>query len=268
MLGLLLLLITGLMLTYILKGYRADIGPEDVLPPYVMTLLLFLYALAILKKVHHAYFLSLCFFALIFAAFLFLLIRRIKNAQGKLRVDKALLVNLLKEHAGFILFLVLCVLVCWCYSTHFVLVWDDFHYNATFPKNCYTYGTMPTGSHLATHYKSYLPLLQLFFYWGFQGSGFSETLMFDYKMVLIYVLLLPFFKRIPKLKIASAIALSLITAILPFLFLYEVQESLSMDTVMGLLFAYAVIGIASEKERDLIDYYGILVSLLCLTLIK
>ena len=91
--------------------------------------------------------------------------------------------------------------------------------------------------------------------------------MFDYKMILIYVLLLPLFGRIVQQKSFAKIAMGVATAILPFAFMYEVQESLSMDTVMGLLFAYAIMQILTKK-RDLFDYYKIAVALLCLTLIK
>ena len=78
-----------------------------------------------------------------------------------------------------LLFLLCCITVSFCYRTHFVMVWDDFHYNATFPKNCFYYGTVPTGTNLATHYKSYLPLLQLFFYWGFQAAVFPFLFLFE-----------------------------------------------------------------------------------------
>ena len=78
-----------------------------------------------------------------------------------------------------LLFLLCCITVSFCYRTHFVMVWDDFHYNATFPKNCFYYGTVPMGTNLATHYKSYLPLLQLFFYWGFQAAVFPFLFLFE-----------------------------------------------------------------------------------------
>ncbi len=272
MLGLGILLIVGFMIAYILQREI-----EEVLPPFVMTLLLGIYALAILKKSHHAFFLSMCVFVLIALACLVTFVRRrmlrrsgmageSTSGHGE-KTGMAALPDLLRSHAGFLVFLGICLLMLWCYHTHFVLVWDDFHYNATFPKNCYAYGTMPVGFHSATHYKSYLPLLQLFFYWGFQGSGFSEPLMFQYKMVLIYVLILPLFARINTLKWPARIGMGFCAAVLPFLFMYEVQESLSMDTVMALLFAYAVVQIVFAKH-DLYGVYRIAAALLCLTLIK
>lgn len=266
MTGLAILLIVGFMIAYILQREI-----EEVLPPFVMTLLLGIYGLGILKKSHHAYSLSLCVFIVIAVVFVVMLFRRRKpvttdgQQDNKRRFD---INEYMRAHAGFFVFLIVSMLIIWCYHTHFVMVWDDFHYNALFPKNCYAYGTMPVGFHSATHYKSYLPLLQLFFYWGFQGSGFSEVLMFQYKMVLIYVLILPLFRRINVLQMPARIAMGISAAILPFLFMYEVQESLSMDTVMGLLFAYAIVEIAFAEEKDLFGFYRILVSLLCLTLIK
>ncbi|MBO4904657.1 MAG: hypothetical protein J5367_05490 [Lachnospiraceae bacterium] len=255
--GLLILLIVGGMLSFI---SQRDV--EDVIPPFVMTFLLGIYGLAILKKSHHAYKLSLATFLVIACLFIFMLARRRNEISIKA------LIAWPKKHIGFICFLLTCLMMVYCYSNHFVFVWDDFHYNATFPKDCFFYGTMPTGMALATYYKSYLPLMQLFFYWGFQGSGFSEPLMFQYKIVLIYVLILPLFKQAGKLKaIISAFAI-LVAIILPFLFMYEVQESLSMDTVVAGLFAYVVVLILFEEKRDLFFLYRVVTALLCLTLMK
>lgn len=256
MLGLLILLAVGLMLAYI---HEKDI--EDILPPLVMTLLLFNYGLAIIGKVHHSFVLSMCFFALIAVAFIIVLVKR-RGAFNKVSLS-------FDRHIGFCVFVLVCLLMAYCYSTHFVNVWDDFHYNATFPKDCYYYGTMPYGANLATHYKSYLPLLQLFFYWGFQSFGFAESMMFIYKMILIYTLLLPFYSKANKTKGLIRVVNLIFPTLLPFLFMFEVQESLSMDTVMAALFAYAVIMIFCEtKDKSIFRMYCILVSVVCLILMK
>lgn len=258
--GLIVLLLVGLMLAYIHKK-----NIEDVLPPFVMTLMLFNYALAIIGKGHHSFMLSMCLFALIVVVAAAIFIRRTFVLKEKLQINY-------KNHIGFYVFLAVCLIMAYCYSTHFVNVWDDFHYNATFPKDCYYYGTVPYGYNLATFYKSYLPLLQLFFYWGFQGFGFSESMMFVYKMILIYTLLLPLYKKANTSTGLTKVVSLIFPTILPFLFMFEVQESLSMDTVMAAIFAYAVIMISCEdKEKDGTDIfrmYCILVSTVCLILMK
>ena len=260
MTGLLLILVVSLMLAYIIKR---DI--EEVLPPFVMTLMLGIYGTGILKKSHHAFSLSLCVFALIALWFAYTLVRR----RPKLSNFSKFAVSSVKSHTGFILFLFVSVLMFYCYSTHFVNVWDDFHYNATFPKDCWSYGTMTYGNTSATYYKSYLPLQQLFFYWGFQSVGkFSEPMMFSYKMILIYVMLLPFFKKFNDARLTVKIPIAVFSIIMPFLFMFEVVDSLSMDTVMASFFAYAVINILSEKKRDYYCFYRIFAAILCLTLMK
>lgn len=260
MIGLLLILVVSLMLAYIIKR---DI--EEVLPPFVMTLMLGIYGTGILKKSHHAFFLSMCAFAVIAVCFVVVLIKR-RPSSGKILQNVP---AVLKAHSGFLIFLIACGVMVYCYSTHFVNVWDDFHYNATFPKDCWYYGTMTSGNTSATYYKSYLPLQQLFFYWGFQSIGtFSEPMMFYYKMILIYILLLPFFKKISETKLWVKITVTIFTLIMPFLFMFEVIESLSMDTVMASLFAYAVVNILTEKNRDLWCFYRICVATACLTLMK
>lgn len=262
--GLIILLLVGLMLAYIHKK-----NIEDVLPPFVMTLMLFNYALAIIGKGHHSFMLSMCVFALIAIASAVVFFRRKIILKEKICID-------FKNHIGFYFFIAVCLIMAYCYSTHFVNVWDDFHYNATFPKDCYYYGTVPYGHNLATFYKSYLPLLQLFFYWGFQGFGFSESMMFVYKMILIYTLLLPLYKKANTSKGLTRVVSLIFPTILPFLFMFEVQESLSMDTVMAAMFAYAVIMISCEgRERtdwkntdSVLRMYCILVSTVCLILMK
>ena len=259
MTGLLLILIVSLMLAYTIKR---DI--EEVLPPFVLTLMLGIYGMGILKKSHHAFSVSLAIFAVIAVICVFTVFRRLSLGEKKGSIAMAV-----KNHPGFILFLLTCVLMIFCYSTHFVNVWDDFHYNATFPKDCWSYGTMTSGNTSATYYKSYLPLQQLFFYWGFQSAGsFSEPMMFAYKMILIYIFLLPFFGQINKLKLSLKIPTALFTLVMPFLFMFEVQESLSMDTVMASIFAYAVINILTGEKRDFLCFYRILIAVTALTLMK
>ena len=63
--GLILLLLFGLLLSYTLRK-----DPADVFPPYVFTFLTGLYLLGILKKSHHAFFLSLFAFAAIWIFFI------------------------------------------------------------------------------------------------------------------------------------------------------------------------------------------------------
>ncbi len=233
---------------------------EDVMPPVVFLLLLILYGTAILGKAHHSYQGTLILFALIFI-FYFIKKRR-------LFPDKAFLGEKVFT-AGFITYLVLVAIMFIAYSNHFVLVWDDFHYNATFPKDMYYYGAMPSGNHSATFYRSYPPLMQLFFYWGFQGiGGFSEPLMFEYKMFLIYTCMLPLIKRVGSgTSRMRMIMTAVVSAALPFLFMYELMESLSMDTFMALLFGYALINIMEEKN-DRFRVTRIILSLACLTLVK
>lgn len=260
---LVILLAVGLMLAYI---HKRDV--EDILPPFLMTLMLFNYALAIIGKGHHSFELSVVIFIIIAAVCVFCFIRRRKCPSVKSPAFN--LKQHLSDHIGLYIYLIMCLLMIYGYSTHFVNVWDDFHYNATFPKDCFYFGTMPYGTNLATYYKSYLPLQQLLFYWGFQGFGFFEPMMFQYKMVLIYTLMLPLFSLAKKSKGVTRIVNLIFPAILPFLFLFEVIESLSMDTVMAAMFAYALINIAVKKEEkpELFRLYCILVSTVSLILMK
>ncbi|MCR5420621.1 MAG: hypothetical protein K6E98_06435 [Lachnospiraceae bacterium] len=254
--NLLLILVIALILAdYLQKEI------EDVIPVAVFSLLLMLYVIAILGKAHHSYEASLIVFVLIV---LFYVIKKKRLFPDKIRLKEILI------KPGFLFYLLVLTIMFIAYSNHFITVWDDFHYNATFPKDMYYYGTMPTGSHSATLYRSYLPLMQLFFYWGFLGQGgFDEPLMFRYKMFLIYTCILPLFKQLNyKNGPVKNVFLGLSAFGLPFLFMYELLESLSMDTLMACLFGYALIHIICVDRKDKFCHLKILLSLSCLTLIK
>lgn len=255
-LNLLLIVIAAVLITDLL-GRRI----EDVLPPVVFALLLILYCVALLGKAHHSYQGTLILFA---ALWVFYIVKKKRLFPSLDHLKKNVITS------GFVTYLAVLAVLFIAYSTHFVTVWDDFHYNATFPKDMFYYGTMPYGNHSATYYRSYPPLMQLFFYWGFQGIGsFSEPLMFRYKMFLIYTCLLPLYKRVGyRTDLLRSLMMDVVITAMPFLFMYELMESLSMDTFMAMLFAYAVTGICFTDRHDRFDQAGIILSLSCLTLVK
>ena len=249
-----------LIFVSMLVSFIVDKDIEDTIPPVIFAFLLILYGVAILGKSHHSYQGSLILAALVWVLYIYRskrLLPPIKDIKDKLITP------------AFIVYICLLAAMYFGFSGHFVMVWDDFHYNATFPKDMYYYGTMPTGSHLATFYRSYLPLMQLFFYWGFLGAGaFSEGLMFWYKTVLIYSCLLPVLKFINFGSLSKRICVGLLTAITPFAFMYEMMESLSMDTFMAAVFGYALCQILYVRKRKSFNYACLILSLACLSLIK
>ncbi len=254
--NLLLILISAVFISIL-----ADKKLEDVLPPVVFGLLLCLYLIAIAGKAHHSFEASLILFAMIWAYFI-IRKRRVIFSASEIRTKML--------SPGLLLYYVVVVLMFLTYSNHFVTVWDDFHYNATFPKDMFYYGTMPFGNRSATLYRSYLPLMQLFFYWGFQGMGrFSEPMMFGYKMFLIYTCMLPLFKQInTKRHWIVNTSLGICTILMPYLLMFELLESLSMDTFMALLFGYAVWHVIFVKDKDMFTLVSMILSLTCLTMVK
>ena len=257
MLNLLLLIIVAILVSFIVNREI-----EEVLPPFLFTVLIGIYIVSVLGKSHHS---------LLLSYFTYLIIWIIYMIQNKRLFPK---ISEIKEKfkklpVGFMIYLIVCVILMILFSTHFVTVWDDFHYNATFPKNMFYYGTMPVGHNSCTHYKDYLPLMQIFFYWGFQSiNKFSEPLMFQYKIFLVLSCMLPYFKLININKGIKRVCILIVTVLLPFLCLFEIYFSLSMDTVMALFFAYVLISIFSTEQRDWFFYYKIISGLMVLCLIK
>jgi len=233
MLNIILLIVVSYILSLILNK---DI--EDIIPVFVAFILITLYGVAILGQAHHSYLMTLALFVLIYGVFVFKNKRLFPSLTD---VRKTLFST---EHIGFWIYIVTIAVMFYCLSNHVVNVWDDFHYNATFPKNMFYFGTMPYGYQSTTGYKDYFPTQQLFFYWGFQGArSFSESMMFQYKFFLIYTFMLPLYKQINRGTLVKRICAAIVSVVLPFMCMYELLDSLSMDCVLALIFANAIVNI-------------------------
>ena len=274
MTNLIVFIIFGILVAIIMQK---DI--EDVLPVYLCTFLVCLYGIAVLGYAHHSFDASVLGYIVIYVVFVFSNYKRNSNIPGVKRVTSSLIPNKPQLEStfknpvpvGFILYFIMVLVMFYCYSTHFVNVWDDFHFNATLAKDMYYFGTMPKGYQHTTMYKDYFPTQQLFFYWGFQGmKGFSEPLMFQYKLFMAYTLMLPIFKEVNSGHIVKRISAGVLACVMPIMCLFETLESLSMDTVLALIFANVLYRIifSRNRERKIYDYYAITITLMALVLYK
>ena len=258
-LALLLLVSFGILLSLAI-----DKRVEEVLPPYVFSFLIFLYLLAIIKKPHHAFELTFVIYAGIWLLFIVLKKRILPDITS---IKKSLSFN---SAPGLWCYVVVIVVAMYCYSNHFVNNWDDFHFNATFARDLFLYRGMPVGVKAATGYKTYKPLMQLFYDWGFQAIGrFDEPLMFQYKSFLIFTGMLPVFDCIGKVKDRiGKIIIVIVAAVLPYSFLFEIVDSLSMDAMMGVLFGYCMVQICNRDSRDWFYYIKLIAGFSTLIMIK
>lgn len=247
----------------ILLAFALDKKVEDVLPMFVFTFLICLFGLALIKKPHHAFELSLVGFAFVWGFYIFKKRRILPSVSDIKSMFSPLPV-------GFLIYLGVILIMWFAYGNHVVNNWDDFHFNATFARDMYTYNGMPTGWKAATGYKSYKPFMQMFYNWGFQATGgYNEPLMFRYKSFLIYTACLPLFGLVDKTKgVLKKIGIAVMAVILPYAFMFELVDSLSMDGMMGLLCAYSLVAIVFTKERDWFCYAKIAIGLISLTLVK
>lgn len=267
-----------ILLFSIILAFALDVKITRIVAPLTFTIMLMLYALAIIGKAHYGFIVSCMLFAGIWIFYVIKKKRIFPTLQSLVSADSAF-------SWGFAVYLIVLGIMFVCYRNHFVFNWDDFHYNALFPKDMFYYKTMPTGWMNASEYKDYKPLMQLFFFWGFKGTrAFSEPLMFQYKMFLIYTALMPMFELIDKVSsndtiikssfisknavLIKRIVIGIITLLLPYAFLFEVTISLSMDAFMASIFAYLIIMTVYEKKRDYITFYSIFAALLALALVK
>lgn len=257
---LILLIIFGILLALAL-----DRKAIDVIPVYVFTFLICLFGLALIKKPHHAFDFSLVYFAATLILFI------IKKRKALKSIDSIKVLFTPKSvSTGLILYFVVLIVMSIAYGNHVVNNWDDFHFNATFARDMFAYGGMPTGYKSATGYRTYKPLMQLFYNWGFQANGhYIETLMFRYKSFLLYTAMLPLFALIDGLKGKIAkISATIAIIVLPYAFLFEIVDSLSMDAMMGLLCAYTLTSICFSNNKDWFYYVRITVGLVTLVLVK
>ena len=255
---LLLLLFFGILLAFAL-----DKKIEDTVFMYVFGFLICLFMLALIKKPHHAFEASLVYFAATWGFYAF----KKRRFLPSLSDIKAKFTPL---SVGLMCYFAVLVLMWIAYGGHVVNNWDDFHFNATFARDMYTYGGMPTGWKAATGYKSYKPFMQMFYNWGFQATGgYSEPLMFRYKSFLIYTACLPLFALTDKVRgRIRQISIAVMAVVLPYAFMFELVDSLSMDGLMGLLCAYSLVAIVFNKEHDAFSYAKIAIALISLTLVK
>lgn len=259
-----ILLLILLLLFGILLSMAVDRRVEQTLPPYIGLFLVFLYLLAILKKPHHSFELSFVVFVGIWG---FYIVRKRRVFPGIKEISEYISFN---KAPGFWCYLITLAVMMICYGNHVVNNWDDFHFNATFARDMFTYKGMPVGVKAATGYKTYKPFMQCFYNWGFQGIGrFDEPLMFRFKSFLLFTGMLPMFDLVRDCKrIISKIAAVVAAVILPFSFMFEVVDSLSMDGMMGILFGYCLILILRSEERDWFYYVRASVGLACLVMVK
>lgn len=255
---LVLLIIIGIIVSFII-----DKDVEDTLPPFIFGFLIILYLLAILKKPHHSFELSVIGFIAVYVVYI-VKYKKIIPEPGEIKE------KLFTGHTGLLVYFFTIVLMFFLYRNHVVNNWDDFHFNATFARDLYEFRGMPVGWKSATGYKTYKPLMQLFYNWGFQGArAYIEPLMFQYKMFLIYTACLPIFKRIDSVfGLLKKICVAVMSVIIPYLFLYEVVDSLSMDCYMGIITAYCIVTIVFESKHDWFYYARIVLSLSALVLVK
>lgn len=252
-----------LILFGMLFAFAIDRKIQETLPVYVFTFVICLFGLAVMKKPHHAFELSLVGFALTWAFYVY----KKRRILPKMNDIKQMFTPM---PVGLLVYAATLLVMYYAYSNHIVNNWDDFHFNATFARDMFTYGGMPTGWKAATGYKSYKPFMQMFYNWGFQANGYySEPLMFRYKNFLIYTACLPLFNLVDVVKgYLKKITVAVFTIVIPYAFMFEMVDSLSMDGMMGLLTAYTLVSICFTKKRDWFCYTRIAVGLISLTLVK
>ncbi|MBO4904676.1 MAG: hypothetical protein J5367_05595 [Lachnospiraceae bacterium] len=153
----------------------------------------------------------------------------------------------------YIIFIVVCLLFCLLLSNRMVFYYDDLSYWGIYTKNIFSINKLPhLFENCSVDYKDYTPIIQIFQYTALFGRRvFSEPVMFQANVCLIYVLLLPVLSRIEDRE--SPLSVRIITGVLyvifPHILTAQFYYRLGVDLFLALTFGYAVIYIFDIERR-------------------
>jgi hypothetical protein len=152
---------------------------------------------------------------------------------------------------GFWIFLLTYLFFVWLNHGRMIIIWDEFSHWALVVKNMFylnNFGVGPESTVLARNYLSGTSLYQ-YFCMKLNG-GFNESILYLGMNLCSFSLLIPMFKHFKSLKNFSVYLLWLIIASIPLFFYSAYYNSLYVDAILGICFAYAVYSYYFDYKND------------------
>ena len=208
---------------------------HEVMPPAVFFVTLAVYVLALILPLTVAVWICTGITVVALAAAI---------AVGKKRTEFAGFRRMLiTQQAGILV--IVCVIFCTLMLSHRAFFYDDLSYWGIYTKSIFYIDKLPhLFENCSVSYKDYPPIIQILQYISMFGlDSFSEHVMFQTNICLIYVLLLPIIRGIDDkrrstgLKTVSVILYVIFPHILTSQFYYR----LGVDLLLALVFGYALI---------------------------
>ncbi len=172
---------------------------------------------------------------------------------------------------GLILFIISYLIIVWQSFGKLANSWDEFSHWALVVKNMYGLGNLGLGSDSTVMIKTYLSGTSLFQYFCTKLCGeFRESMLYVGMDLLIISLIVPIFKTFKKKNNFLGYILYFILFFLPTFFYPTVYQTLYVDAVLGLAFAYSLYSYFSNRKKSLdkFDIINLIASFSMLILIK
>lgn len=172
----------------------------------------------------------------------------------------------------FFILVIVCTFFCILLSNRHVFFYDDLSYWALYTKNIFAIDHLPhLFENCSVDYKDYTPIIQILQYIALFGrKTFSESVMYQTNICLIYILLLPLLSGIEDKTrpVAIRIASVVMYVIFPHILTAQFYYRLGVDLFMALAFGYALYLIFADEENEMWKMTCLVLDLSFLTLIK
>lgn len=172
---------------------------------------------------------------------------------------------------GFIMFLFSFALVVWYSLGRLASHWDEFSHWALVVKNMYGLNNLGIGPDSTVMIKNYLSGTSLFQYFCVKLSGsFNETMLYVGMDILMISLIIPMFKIFKEKKNWFAYIIYFIMFFIPLLFFPTMYNSLYVDAILGLTYAYSLYSYFYNRDKkiELYDIINLMSSFAMLIFIK
>ncbi len=232
---------------------------EETLFISISSIILILFAFGLFKALNIGYYFILGINILLLAYNLWQIIKDKKNAKNLILTPVVLLL------------LISCLFFCLVdYGRQFV-VWDEFSHWALVVKNMFHLNNFGLGNDSTVLVKTYLSGPGLFQYFCAKLNGsYNESIVYFAFNLLLVSFILPVFKKFKTLKSINLYISYALFIILPLVFYPNVYNSIYVDPMLGIAFAYTIFSyyFNYEDENKTFKLMNLALSLAILIFIK
>lgn len=152
---------------------------------------------------------------------------------------------------GLLVFLLFLGIVWYGHRGRLFSVWDEFSHWGLVIKNMVYLDQLGNAVQATTYFRGYPPATSLFAYFWIKLAGvYNESDAFRSANVFLFSLLLPMFKRLEWRNWLRLPVVFLVALLLPCQFAAGAYTSIYVDTLLGILFAFALFQYFTNEKND------------------